>query len=163
MSKNTYHRYASGNSICSTVWVQPPHDRNVSMVVDVQVASPLSMVCLCCRVLLLLHLLLKVRLTWRDNKTSLLQRKKTDMEHDKFRRHKPQWQWEHGQLQDKVGCSGGEVPLFFNRNNSRLGIKPRLYTIHKGIENSSFHWAHSLRKAVRDTPQQNSKGLVGRG
>ena len=91
------------------------------------------------------------------------QKKKTDMKHDKFRRHKPQWQWEYGKLQDKVGCSGGEVPFFFNRNNSRLGIKPRLYTIHKGIENSSFHWAHSLRKAVRDTPQQNSKGLVGRG
>ena len=91
-----------------------------------------------CRVLLLLHLLLKVRLTWRDNKTSLLQRRKADMEHNKFRRHKPQWQGEYGQLQDKAGYSG-EISFFSTGTAAGWGIKLRLYTIHECIENSSFH------------------------
>ena len=170
MSKNTYHRYASGNSICSTVWVQPPHDRNVSTVVDVQVASPLSMVCLCCRVLLLLHLLLKVRLTWQDNKTSIIQRKKTGTEHGKFRRQNSGHCKAQATVAQRVWAitrQGGlwqrRNILFFNGNNSRMGIKLRLCTIHEGIENGSLHWAHSLQKAVGNTPQQISKGLIGRG
>ena len=53
-------------------------------------------------------------------------------------RHKPQWHREYGQLQDKAGYGRGEIFFFFNRNNSRMGIKLRHCAIHESIENGSL-------------------------
>ena len=92
------------------------------------------------------------------------------MEHDKFRRQNSG----HCKAQATVAQRVRAITrqgrlrqrrsiLFLNGNNSKLGIKLRLCTIRKGIENGSLRCAHSLQKAVGNTPQQISKGVTVRG